>query len=120
MTDNIVIFNVEELVLRELFNRDLNCLKLMLENVPFEDAYMKLGGFNLTSESSIIGEKCVIDTFFDFNFGCLNGTIFRTREGMCEIHDTFDIWLDGIYCTPIARVCGDEIKWYAKIIHKKS
>lgn len=109
---------VKDILIAELAKRDFNVLKVLLENVPFDDAYMKLGGFNLSAESYRKDDECVIDIYFDFNFACLNGTIYRTPDGLCELSNRYDIWVNEIETTPIANVdideCGnvDVVKWY--------
>ena len=101
---------VKDILISELAKRDFNVLKVLLENVPFEDAFKNLNGFNLSVESyRKDDDECVIETFFDFNFGCLNGTIFRTKDNMCDLLTFFDVWIDDVN-TPIAQVEIDELR----------
>ena len=81
-----------------------DALSERIKNLSYETAFKVLNGFNLSAEPNIINGKFVnISEFFDFNFGCLNGTIFRTPDNKCELPDIFDFWMPD-YATPIARV----------------
>lgn len=85
----------------ELAQRDYNELYELLEGVPFIDAYNKLGGFNLEmDECTCKGELLSIQIRFDYNFNHINGTIFRTKNGGCELGETIAVWDDN-YSSPI-------------------
>lgn len=85
----------------ELAQRDYNQLYELLEGVPFVDAYNKLGGFNLEMDDyTRNGELLNIQVRFNYNFGRINGTIFRTEDGGCELGETVVVWEDG-YSSPI-------------------
>jgi hypothetical protein len=89
---------------------DALCKKI--KSLSYETAFKVLNGFNLSTEPITINGKFVgISEFFDFNFGCLNGTIFRAKDNKCEIYDAFDFWMAD-YDAPIARVdiAGDDGK----------
>jgi hypothetical protein len=107
---------MKEMLLKELVMRDFDALSEMMENVPFNDAYEKLGGFNLSARVDINKFGIDIDAFFDFNFGCLNGTIYYGDDGSAVVDYKFDVWLKDI-TTPIANVtvADDEFnvnEWY--------
>ena len=85
----------------ELAQREYNELYELLENVPFIDAYNKFNGFNLEMEECTCkGELLSISIRFDYNFNHINGTIFRTENGGCELGETITIW-DDDYSSPI-------------------
>ena len=102
---------MKEMLLKELVMRDFNALNWMMENVPFNDAYEKLGGFNLSAEVTISENGIDLDAFFDFNFGCLNGTIYYGDDGLAVIDYKFDVWLKDI-TTPIANVTAVDDEFY--------
>ena len=97
---------MNKMLITELAKKDINELTELVNGVPFEDAYNKLGGFNLEMSPAFIDKELIgIDIFFDFNFNSINGTIFRKPNGMCELGETWDVWIgDKI----IAQVIGNE------------
>ncbi len=79
----------------------------VIGNKNFENALKALDGFNLSvGNCACDGQLIATDVFFDFNFRSLNGTIFRTPKGDCEIYECFAVWLDD-FTTPIASVTID-------------
>lgn len=96
---------ITERLVKELANRDYKELAKLVKKLTFEEALKKLNGFNMETNTWVMGDKkeYVATTIsFDFNFKSLNGTIFRTPNNKCELHEFFDIWLDTI-STPIAK-----------------
>ena len=92
----------------ELAQHDYNELFEMLEDMTFIDAYNKLGGFNLEMDDcNCKGELLSIQIRFDYNFKHINGTIFRTEDGGCELHEMVCVW-DNEISSPII----DSLKLY--------
>jgi hypothetical protein len=90
-------------LVKKIAQNDYKELCKKIANLPFENAFKALDSFNLSVEPTICGKELIsITQMFDFNFGCLNGTMFNTAKGGCEIYDIFDIWLDE-FSAPIAR-----------------
>ena len=85
----------------ELAQREYNELYELLEGVPFIEAYNKFNGFNLEMEGCTCkGELLSLSIRFDYNFNHINGTIFRTEYGGCELSETVTVW-DNDYSSPI-------------------
>lgn len=85
----------------ELAQRDYNELYELLEGVPFIDAYNKLHGFNLEMDEMTCNDELFhIQIRFDYNFNHINGTIFRTEDGGCELGESVAVWHDD-YSSPI-------------------
>ncbi len=103
---------MEEIVkafVTELAKRDYKALEEKLQNMSYENAFKALDGFNLSAEPTTIkGVLLSVEQFFDFNFGCLNGTIFRTNDNKCEVGERLAVWLDD-FSTPIAEVYVNSI-----------
>jgi hypothetical protein len=95
--NTIKIMNTEitTALVKKIAQNDYKELCKKIGKLSFENAFKALDSFNLSVETS-----CRM--MFDFNFGCLNGTIFSTARGGCKIHYVFDIWLDE-FSSPIAR-----------------
>ena len=90
-------------LVQELVKRDYAALNEKVANMPFEIAFKALDSCNLSAEPNMCGNELIsISEFFDFNFGCLNGTIFKTNNGKCELGETYDIWVAD-HPSPIAR-----------------
>ena len=106
---------MEERILFELVIRDFKELSLKLKDKSFVDAYNMLDSFNLETYPIFSGDVLIgIETFFDFNYKSLNGTI-KCENGKCKIHTRFDIWLENM-TSPIAMVDIKEgkptlVKW---------
>lgn len=91
-------------LVRMVAHNDYMELCKVVGNKNFENALKALDGFNLSVENCTCNGTLIgTDVFFDFNFRSLNGTIFRTPKGGCEIHEVFDVWLND-FATPIANV----------------
>lgn len=91
-------------LISEYAQNTYNALCEKIKSLSYETAFKALNGFNLSTEPITINGKFIgVSEFFDFNFGCLNGTIFRAKDNKCELYDTFDFWMAN-YATPIARV----------------
>ena len=88
---------VRELV-KEIAMRDLQSLRDRIADMPFENAYKTLNGFN----------RLKGDDFFVFNYKTLNGTINRTEDGKCDFNKIFAIFLDDAFTEPIAYVEFDD------------
>ena len=86
----------------ELAQCDYNELYELLETMSFVDAYNKLGGFNLQMDkcTNNNNELLNIEIRFDYNFKHINGTIFQTKNGGCELGESVALWLDD-YSSPI-------------------
>ena len=102
-------------LVKEVAKNDYLSLANKVKNMTFENAFKELNGFNLdVSISTCKGELISHSLMFDFNFGHLNGTIFKDSKGMCEIYECFDFWMDDI-SSPIARMAiaydGDVELW---------
>lgn len=79
-------------LIKEIAKRDYIALTNIIKNRSYGEAYKKLDGFNLSAEPSTInGEVYGIVEFFDFQYGCLYGTIFRVPNNKCELYTTFEI-----------------------------
>ena len=82
-------------MVQQLAQNDYNALCKKIANMTYEDAFKALNGYNLSAEPNMCGNELIsISEFFDFNFGFLNGTIFRTQNNKCELHEIFDFWVD--------------------------
>lgn len=80
---------------------DYNELYELLETMTFVDAYNKLGGFNLQMDKCTNNNELLnIEVRFDYNFKHINGTIFQTKNGGCELGEIVALWLDD-YSSPI-------------------
>ncbi len=99
-------------LIKEIAQRDYDQLSKKVADMTYENAFKELNGFNLSAEPCTCGNELLgIEEFFDFNFGCLNGTIFRTPDNGCELYEIFDFWVDSCCSSPIARIeVGDEIE----------
>ena len=64
----------------------------------FEEAYNKLGGFNLDVSDSFMKEELIyVGLQFDFNYKNLNGTIFYDIKSQTyEIYQAVHVWVDNI------------------------
>ena len=90
---------VRQMVLTEvtLFTNTLKVLKAEFEGEGngyelFKHIQSVLNGFNAT------------ETYFDFNFGCLNGTlIYKDENEPINLDGYYDIWV-GDFSSPIASV----------------
>ena len=79
----------------ELAQHDYNELYELLEHVSFVDAYNKLGGFNLAMDDCTFkGKLYSIQIRFEYKFKHINGTIFRTKNGGCELGERVAVWVD--------------------------
>ena len=105
------------ILVQQLAQNDYNALCKKIEGMSYEDAFKALNGYNLSAEPNFCGNEIVsISEFFDFNFGFLNGTIFRTHNDKCKLQGIFDFWVDA---SPIARLAigsngeiGETNVWY--------
>ena len=70
-------------------------LAAKLVGVPFLQAFIDLGGYNLDR----------VEGFFDCNYKDINLTIWRTKYDGCILGNTFDVW-HGEISSPI---CSDVI-----------
>lgn len=68
---------------RELVKRDRESLCRELSTMTFQQAYEKLGGYNLS-------EDC-----FDVNYKSITATIYCTCRGNCVLHGSIELWIDG-------------------------
>ncbi len=85
----------------EVAQRDYNQLYELLEDISFIDAYNKLNGFNLEMDDMTCNDKLFhIQIRFDYNYKHINGTIFRTEDGGCELGERVSVW-DEDYSSPI-------------------
>lgn len=95
---------MEKLVIRlatELAKYEFNELANLLSDMPFIKAYNALKGFNLEmDECTCKGELLGISVRFDFNYKHINGTIFQTDDGGCELHEIISVW-DDEFSSPI-------------------
>jgi hypothetical protein len=95
---------MEKLVIRlatELAKYEFNELENLLSDMPFIKAYNALKGFNLEmDECRCKGELLSISVRFDFNYKHINGTIFQTEDGGCELYEIISVW-DDKFSSPI-------------------
>lgn len=95
---------MEKLVNRlatELAKYEFNELANLLSDMPFIKAYNMLKGFNLEmDECECKGELLSISVRFDFNYKHINGTIFQTKDGGCELYEIISVW-DDEFSSPI-------------------
>lgn len=95
---------MEKLVNRlatKLANYEFNELANLLLDMPFIKAYNVLKGFNLEmDECKCKGELLSISVRFDFNYKHINGTIFQTEDGGCELYEIISVW-DDEFSSPI-------------------
>lgn len=85
----------------ELAKYEFNELEGILFGMPFIKAYNMLKGFNLEmDECTCKGELLNISIRFDFNYKHINGTIFQTKDGGCELYETVAVW-DDEFSSPI-------------------
>jgi hypothetical protein len=95
---------MEKLVIRlatELAKYEFNELENLLSDMPFIKAYNALKGFNLEmDECRCKGELLSISVRFDFNYKHINGTIFQTEDGGCELYEIISVW-DDEFSSPI-------------------
>ena len=104
-------------MVQQLAQNDYNALCKKIANMTYEDAFKALNGYNLSAEPNMCGNELIsISEFFDFNFGFLNGTIFRTINNKCELHEIFYFCVDA---SPIVRLAisgngeiGETNVWY--------
>ena len=90
------------IMVQQLAQNDYKALCKKIESMTYEEAFKALDGYNLSAEPVTCNNELIdISEFFDFNFGFLNGTIFRTKNNKCELHEIFDFWVDA---SPIARL----------------
>lgn len=91
-------------LIEELATRDYKSLVDEIKTTSYEVANDKLHGFNHQDEVS--GENGFHrGESFDFNYKSLNGTIYRSYDGGCELYKTFDLWIDNLdISTPLAKV----------------
>lgn len=95
--------SIRERLLGEIVVRDYTDLTERLKDVSFVDAYNTLKGFNLTTNPMFANGKLKeVNTFFDFNYKSLNGTI-HCDNGKCKVHGLLDVWLED-ESSPIAKV----------------
>ena len=81
---------------------DLGRLLAEIADHSFEIMFKRLNGFNLDADVTTMDGKIRCVTLrFDFNYGCLNGTIFQTTDGKCELYEGLSVW-DGNYVDEIA------------------
>lgn len=103
---------MEKLVNRlatELAKYEFNELANLLSDMPFIKAYNMLKGFNLEmDECKCKGELLSISVRFDFNYKHINGTIFQTKDGGCELYETIAVW-DDEYSSPIIESL--DVEW---------
>ena len=79
----------------EIVANDLDRLLAEIADHSFETMLKRLSGFNLEADISTIMDKFFNVTLrFDFNYGCLNGTIFKTENGKCELYEGLYVWDD--------------------------
>ncbi len=75
--------------------RDLASLSKHVDGKTFVQAFNELKGFNLTSDPIMCGNELMsFNTFFDCNYMGVCATIFMTKDGGCEVHETCDVWVD--------------------------
>ena len=85
----------------ELAKYEFNELANILSDMPFVTAYNALKGFNLEmDECTCKDELLSISVRFDFNYKHINGTIFQTKDGFCELYNTVAVW-DDEFSSPI-------------------
>jgi hypothetical protein len=103
---------MEKLVERlaaELAKFEFNELANMVSEMSFIDAYNALKGFNLEMDKCTCeGELLNIGIRFDYNYKHINGTIFRTEDGGCELYETISVW-DDEFSSPIIECL--EMEW---------
>jgi len=91
-------------LIKEVAKNDYLALANKVENITFENAFKELNGFNLNVNfNTCKGELISHSLKFDFNFGHLNGKIFKDSKGMCDIYECFDFCMDDI-SSPIATM----------------
>ena len=93
--------DMKEMLLKELVNRDFTALYNKVANIKFETAFKVLDGKDLDVDVLTMDGKVFTTLMFEFEFGCLCGTMFSTPKGGCELYDMFDVWVGG---QPIALV----------------
>ena len=95
---------MEKLVNRlatELAKYEFNELANLLSDMPFIKAYNTLKGFNLEmDECKCKDELLGLQIRFDFNYKHINGNIFQTNDGGCELHEIISVW-DDEFSSPI-------------------
>lgn len=103
---------MEKLVNRlatELAKYEFNELANLLSDMPFIKAYNMLKGFNLEmDECECKGELLSISVRFDFNYKHINGTIFQTKDGGCELYEMISVW-DDEFSSPIIESL--DVEW---------
>lgn len=58
----------------------------LVEHLNYEDAFKKLDGFNLTADPiTMKGVWIGNNEFFDFQYKHIQGTIFKKKNGKCEV-----------------------------------
>ena len=64
----------------------------------FEEAYNKLGGFNLDTNNTFAQNELIhVSLQFDFNYKNINGTIFYDIKSQTyEIYQAVHVWVDNI------------------------
>ena len=95
---------MEKLVNRlatELAKFEFKELSEKLSEMTFIKAYNELKGFNLEmDECTCQGELLGLQIRFDYNYKHINGTIFKTEDGGCELYDMVSVW-DDEFSSPI-------------------
>ena len=93
----------------ELAKYEFNELANLLSNMSFIEAYNTLKGFNLEmSECKCKDELLSISVTFDYDYKHIRGTIFRTEDGGCELHEMVSVW-DDVFSTPIIESL--DVEW---------
>ena len=79
----------------ELAKYEFNELEGILFGMPFIKAYNMLKGFNLEMSKCMCNKELLsLQITFDFNYKHISGTIFRTDDGGCELHEMVSVWDD--------------------------
>lgn len=98
-TDN----NINEQIIKNLATELAKVQLLEVNNIiddceTFEEAYNKLGGFNLDVSSSFMKDELIyVGLQFDFNYKNINGTIFYDIKNQTyEIYQRVYVWVNDI------------------------
>ena len=76
---------------------DLGRLLAEIADHSFETMFKRLNGFNLDADvTTTDGKTRSVTLRFDFNYGCLNGTIFQTPDRKCELYRSLSVWDDDL------------------------
>lgn len=95
-TDN----NINEQIIKNLATELAKVQFLEVNNIingceTFEEAYNKLGGFNLDTNNTFAQNELIhVSLQFDFNYKNINGTIFYDlKSKKFEIYEGVSVWV---------------------------